>query len=92
VIASRTASIQRTHLRRLNESKPTVLTTERIKKLDDIGFDWTVGEQRHVPWERRCKELEQFVVRSESRSDCYIVWIATARACFLTRVETFHEL
>jgi hypothetical protein len=47
----------------LNESKPSVLTADRIKKLDDLGFDWTVGEKQNVPWERRFEELEEFAVR-----------------------------
>jgi hypothetical protein len=57
------ASIQRSHIRRFNASARTSLTAERIQKLNDIGFDWTVGEQRQVPWESRYRELEQFVVR-----------------------------
>jgi hypothetical protein len=31
--------------------------------LNGIGFDWTVGEKRKIPWEKRYAELKEFVVR-----------------------------
>jgi hypothetical protein len=57
------ASTQRSHFPRISASARPSLTAERIQKLNDVGFDWTVVEQRKVPWESRYRELEQFVVR-----------------------------
>ena len=54
---------QRTEYRYLNMGKPSQMTDERIEKLKDIGFEWSlrpeVSRQR-VPWEQRFAELKQY--------------------------------
>lgn len=36
---------------------------ERFRRLDEIGFQWTAKDPRHVPWAQRYRELVEFVER-----------------------------
>ena len=35
----------------------TILTAERARKLDEIGFVWATSDPRHCPWEVRFEQL-----------------------------------
>lgn len=39
------------------------MTPERARRLEDVGFQWSTKDPRHVPWEQRFSELEGFVKR-----------------------------
>lgn len=58
-------SIQRTLFRKISEgsAESSSLTTERIRKLDEIGFEWLATDHRSVPWETRYQVLMEFFVR-----------------------------
>jgi hypothetical protein len=34
---------------------------DRVKRLEEIGFEWTTKDPRKVPWDQRYKDLKQFV-------------------------------
>jgi hypothetical protein len=38
----------------------TPLTTERIQKLNDVGFAWASSDPRHTPWDVRFNELRAY--------------------------------
>jgi len=54
---------QRTDYRLLKEGKSSRMTDERIRKLEGIGFEWSLRpghSRRPVPWEQRFAELKQY--------------------------------
>lgn len=57
-------AFQRTMYRRMREGKgDTVsLTQDRIRRLEDIGFEWSVRGSKLSPWELRFNELVNFRV------------------------------
>lgn len=40
----------------------TPMTPERAERLEEIGFQWSTKDPRHVPWEKRYSELVDFAV------------------------------
>lgn len=38
------------------------MTPERVRLLEEEGFEWSTTDPRHEPWENRFEELKQFVV------------------------------
>ena len=38
----------------------TILTAERARKLDEIGFVWATSDPRHCPWEVRFEQLRAY--------------------------------
>ena len=48
------------------KERPSNMTTERIDKLNEIGFEWELNAKRgpNVKWEERMKELEQFIIEN----------------------------
>lgn len=49
------------HQRKLMElGKKSEITADRIKKLDDIGFTWTMRERSPKSWEERVSDLVKF--------------------------------
>ena len=76
---------QRAHYRRLNKGKTAKITTERIAKLNEIGFVWSAQE---AAWAARFAEL---VAYKEEHGDCNVpcdfkgnkqlgTWVDTQRA------------
>jgi hypothetical protein len=57
-------AFQRTMYRRMREGKgDTVsLTQDRIRRLEDIGFEWSVRGSKLSPWELRFNDLVNFRV------------------------------
>jgi len=53
---------QRTNYRLLKEGKSSRMTDERIRKLESIGFQWSLRPEfsLHVLWEQRFAELKQY--------------------------------
>jgi hypothetical protein len=42
--------------------KSTSMTAERVSRLEEIGFQWSTKDPRHVPWDLRFDELLEFIV------------------------------
>jgi hypothetical protein len=62
----RTVSVQRSLYKRIQDGAPaaySTLTGERIRKLNEIEFEWVARDHRTVPWEDRYQELVEFVQR-----------------------------
>lgn len=54
----------------------SILTDERISRLDEIDFKWSTKPQRHVPWEQRYEELVEFVVSTFRLPEhCLVPWL-----------------
>ncbi|GKY98439.1 hypothetical protein MPSEU_000801400 [Mayamaea pseudoterrestris] len=56
-------STQRRQHRQLLEGKGTPMTQARARKLEEVGFQWTTRDPRHVPWSKRYEELQEFKQR-----------------------------
>lgn len=41
----------------------TPMTQSRARRLEEIGFQWSTKDPRHVPWEKRYEELVAFKER-----------------------------
>lgn len=63
ILYSDTVSSQRRQYKsvRMGDARPTAMTTERIAKLSEAGFEWETSDPRHMPWEARYRELREFV-------------------------------
>jgi hypothetical protein len=51
----------------LKEGKPSTMTTERIRALEELGFIWSMCD--HVDWEDRLEELRQY---KQKHGDCLV--------------------
>jgi len=38
------------------------MLSERVRRLNAVGFDWNPQDPRHAPWEQRYSELVEFAV------------------------------
>jgi hypothetical protein len=45
-----------------NPGHSTPMTPARARRLEEIGFEWTATDPRHVSWETRYAELVAFKV------------------------------
>lgn len=45
-------------------SKSSAAHSDRVRRLNELGFEWTPQETRQVSWEQRYSELCDFVVRT----------------------------
>jgi hypothetical protein len=45
-------------------SKSSATQSERVRRLNELGFEWSPQETRQVSWEQRYAELCDFVVRT----------------------------
>ena len=59
-----TVSTQRRQYKLLmsGSGTPTSMTLDRARRLEELGFQWSTTDPRHVPWEQRYDELREFVV------------------------------
>jgi len=46
--------------RRYYKNKALPMPADRVKKLTDLGFEWTTKDPRKVPWETRFEDLKAF--------------------------------
>jgi hypothetical protein len=46
---------------RSSNTDSTAMTEERAKRLEEIDFQWSTKDPRHVPWDARYEELVAFV-------------------------------
>ena len=55
-------SNQRSQYRLRQQDKTSAMTEERIRKLNELEFNWQVYEKQgeRVPWEERRKQLENY--------------------------------
>lgn len=53
-------SDQRTYHRYVREGKPSSLTPERIRRLTEIGFSWTVATVKPTDWQVRIQQLADY--------------------------------
>lgn len=47
----------------MQKGYPNALTVERIAKLDDISFAWSVKPEPIDTWNQKIKELKEYKVR-----------------------------
>lgn len=47
----------------MNQGYPNALTAERIAKLDELGFAWSVRPEPMDTWNQKMKELQEYKVR-----------------------------
>lgn len=55
-------STQRRYYKEYKSGKETPLTESRIHLLESIGFAWATKDPRHVPWEQRYQELQEYKI------------------------------
>jgi hypothetical protein len=53
---------QRRQMALMQQGYPNALTAERIAKLDEIGFAWTVRPEPLSTWNQKMKELKEYKV------------------------------
>lgn len=46
----------------MQQAYPNALTAERIAKLDEIGFTWSVRPEPYHAWNKKMEELKEYKV------------------------------
>ena len=65
--------------RRYFKNKNLPMPEDRVKRLTDLGFEWTTKDPRKVPWETRFEGLKQFKERYghvDVPHECKLFWMA----------------
>ena len=53
---------QRRQMALMQQAYPNALTAERIAKLDEIGFTWSVRSDPYRAWNKKMEELKEYKV------------------------------
>lgn len=53
--------------RKLRMKSAAELTADRIRRLDELGFNWSNKQKFHVSWDTRYQELAEFKVSAKKR-------------------------
>ena len=88
---------QRTQYARMISGKPSQLTSERVKKLEDVGFKWSSGYSKDMDalWHKRYRELTDY---SNKFGNCDVPkryssniqlgqWVANQRRQYKNKLE-----
>ena len=59
---------QRSEYEKLREGKSSILTIQRIQRMNDLGFDWNKEKFKRFSFEERIAQLAAF---KEKFGECY---------------------